>query len=132
MRGLGKRLVGCPIITELDICDVVARRFRIGVRCDQVVLHHRGVRRKFELFGVALRRDAQLHVQPLLLEAEVVDLRTKGQILRAIEVNSLLFGVSDCHIISTHVDLVEIGTIVQHLPLCFPKKTLDVLRLQLV
>ena len=88
--------------------------------------------RQLELLGVALWRDAELYVQPLLLEAEVVDLWAKCQVLRSIEVDPLLLGVLDRHIVSSDVDLIQIGAIAEHLPLSFPEEALHILRVQLV
>lgn len=90
------------------------------------------MRGQFELLCVALRRDAELDVQPLLLEPEVVDLWAKRKILRAVEVDPLLLRVLDRHVVTSYVDLVQIRPIAQHLPLCLPEQALHVLRVQLV
>lgn len=56
----------------------------------------------------------------------------QGEVLRAIEVNPLLFGVLQSHIVSADVDLVEISAVAEHFPFRLSEETLHVLGVQLV
>ena len=69
-------------------------------------------------------------MQPLLLASNIVI--PKSQILCSIEVEAFLLGMLYSEIVTTHLDLVKLIRIYQHLSLCLSQQALHILGLHLV
>ena len=69
-------------------------------------------------------------MQPLLLASNIAV--PKSQILCSIEVEAFLLGMLYSEIVTTHLDLVKLIRIYQHLSLCLSQQALHILGLHLV